>query len=227
MSPSQHIIPVGIGFSWAYIVRDEGTILVDTGFPGSEGILLSALREHGVLPGDLRLILITHGHADHAGSGAALRQATGALVAAGHHEVGRLRTGISGKLKATSLAGRIFGLFCGRKRLSRYPPLEPDILIDSEYDLLVHGVHGCVIPTPGHTEGSISVLLESGDAIVGDLISAALLFGSPAVPYFADDLYAWSGSIRSVLERSSGRIYTGHGGPFDVETINARLPFKK
>ena len=225
MSPSQHVIPVRIGYSFAYIVRDEGTILVDTGLPGSEGIVLSALREHGVKPCDLRLILITHGHADHAGSAAALKQETGALVAAGHHEVGRLRTGISGKLKATSLAGRIFGVICGRELFSRYPPVEPDILIDSKYDLLVHGVHGSVIPTPGHTEGSVSVLLESGDAIVGDLISASLLFGSPAVPYFADDLYTWSRSIHSVLERSQGRIYTGHGGPFDVGTIKSHLPF--
>jgi len=224
MSPSQQVIPVRIGFTTAYIVRDEGTIMVDTGFPGSEEIILSFLEKHGLSPDEVRLIIVTHGHADHAGSAAALKEVTGALVAAGHLEVGRLRTGRSGKLAPTGLAGHIFRLYCERK-FNRYPPVEPDILIDSNYDLIVHGVHGRIVPTPGHTAGSVSVLLESGDAIVGDLFFASFPFGSPAVPYFADDFYEWNGSIRSVLERSTGRIYIAHGGPFDVETIKQHLPY--
>ncbi|HUU76650.1 MAG TPA: MBL fold metallo-hydrolase [Methanoregulaceae archaeon] len=227
MSPSKHVIPVKIGLTTAYIVKSEGVILVDTGFPGSEEKILASLQEQGVAPGDVRLILLTHGHADHAGSAAALKEATGALVAAGHPEVGRLRTGRSGKLKATGLCGRIFGLYYCREAKSRYPPLEPDILIDSEYDLHVHGVHGIVIPTPGHTAGSLSVILDSGDVLVGDLIFGSFPMGKPAIPFFGEDLPAWSRSIYALLEKSPKMVYIAHGGPFEGEEIKRRLPFRK
>lgn len=227
MSPSQEIIPVRIGLTTAYIVRDEAVILVDTGFAGSENTILSALGEHGISPEEVRLILLTHGHADHAGSAAALKQATGALVAAGHPELGRLRTGRSGKLVPTGLCGHLFRFYCSRDLFCRYPPVEPDILIDSYYDLKVHGVHGYVIPTPGHTAGSVSVLLESGDAIAGDLMYASFPFGSPAVPFFVEDTCAWKRSVGLVMEKTSGRVYIAHGGPFDAETIRQHLSYQE
>jgi glyoxylase-like metal-dependent hydrolase (beta-lactamase superfamily II) len=42
--------------------------------------------------------------------------------------------------------------------------------------LSAFGIEGTVIPTPGHTEGSISVILPRGEAIAGDLLMGGFLF---------------------------------------------------
>lgn len=65
------------------IVGPEGVALVDTLEQGRERWLLDELAELGIEPGDLDLIVLTHGHGDHAGSAAALRAITGAPIAIG------------------------------------------------------------------------------------------------------------------------------------------------
>ena len=80
---TQSIIQLHAGtFTNAFLVQGEaGRLLVDTGPPGAEGRLLAALAAQGVDPESLALILITHGHTDHYGSAAALREHTGAPLA--------------------------------------------------------------------------------------------------------------------------------------------------
>jgi len=76
------IFTIQIGMiSRSYLVRQQGVILVDTGVPGSLETILSNMKPAGVSPSHFRLILLTHGHADHAGSARALRDLTGAPVA--------------------------------------------------------------------------------------------------------------------------------------------------
>jgi glyoxylase-like metal-dependent hydrolase (beta-lactamase superfamily II) len=58
-----------------------------------------------------------------------------------------------------------------------FPPVRPDILLPDEMPLQAFGVDGKVVYTPGHTAGSISVLLSTGEAIVGDLLMGGWLGG--------------------------------------------------
>src|SRR5690349_8998227 len=58
------------------VVDADGLTLIDTGAPGSEGAILGAIAELGKQPSDLRRIVLTHCHPDHAGSAAALQKAT-------------------------------------------------------------------------------------------------------------------------------------------------------
>jgi hypothetical protein len=57
---------------------DEGLVLVDTGYPGSAAAILEAVESLGRRPDDLRHIIVTHLHEDHAGSLAELKRQTGA-----------------------------------------------------------------------------------------------------------------------------------------------------
>ena len=61
---------------------DSGFVVIDTGPLGSEGAILAALAQLGD-PVDVRQIVLTHSHKDHAGSARALADATGAMVLAG------------------------------------------------------------------------------------------------------------------------------------------------
>jgi glyoxylase-like metal-dependent hydrolase (beta-lactamase superfamily II) len=72
------IIPIPIlpfGMVNAHLIRSEaGCILIDTGIPGSEHKIGRVLAKHGLSFRDIKLIVVTHAHTDHAGSAARLRE---------------------------------------------------------------------------------------------------------------------------------------------------------
>jgi glyoxylase-like metal-dependent hydrolase (beta-lactamase superfamily II) len=85
MSPSEIIrIPI-LPFNMvnAHLIKSNaGCILVDAGIPGSERKIARSLSQHGLSFQDIRLIIVTHAHTDHAGSAARLRQLSGAPILA-------------------------------------------------------------------------------------------------------------------------------------------------
>src|SRR3954466_11506653 len=62
------------------LVADGEAVLLDTGFPGDAPRIRRTMAEIGVGPKDVRAILLTHGHIDHAGNAAELRDWTGAPI---------------------------------------------------------------------------------------------------------------------------------------------------
>jgi glyoxylase-like metal-dependent hydrolase (beta-lactamase superfamily II) len=84
-----------------------------------------------------------------------------------------------------------------------------------------YGLAGRVISTPGHTPGSVSVLLDSGEAIVGDMVIGDFfwLLRRPGPPLIAWDLERNWESARRFLGLSPRIVYVGHGGPFQPEDL--------
>ena len=217
------VIQIRMGMVSSFIVRQEGVILIDTGLPGNEEVILRAMEKAGVAPDDVRLILLTHGHGDHAGSAAELRAKTGARVAIHTNDAGMIRTGNQGRLNATGLTGLVVGLMIGAGRKPGFPSLEPDILLTDLMDLKPYGIQGMVIPTPGHTPGSVSVILGNGDAIVGDLIVPTIPSGRPRLPFWADNINDAKSSVGRVLSYHPKRIFLAHGGPFEAELVKRSI----
>ena len=107
---------------------------------------------------------------------------------------------------------------------AKAPPVKPDILIEDELDLKKFGVEGRVIHTPGHTHGSVSVILPGGEIIVGDTIMRGMLrWWQPHYPLFADDMPQLKKSIRLILRQKPTKIFSGHGGPFDPNTVQRKF----
>lgn len=115
----------------------------------------------------------------------------------------------------TSLSGHIIKSLFIRTDRSVSKALKVDIVLEGDEDLHEFGVSGRVIHTPGHTEGSISLILSDGKAIVGDLMMGGILFKKvPHYPLFANDISRLRESIRKIIQLSPKVIYASHGGPF-------------
>lgn len=211
----QQIIPIYLKYSNAHMIKNGTLVLVDTGYTGNADKILAAIREEGKLK-ELSLILITHGHLDHIGSLPELRKSLGARVAVHRSEVEALRTGKSVSQKRASILGRL----AGSRGAKGWEPVQPDIVIDGEMDLKEFRIDGTVIPTPGHTAGSVSVLLGSGEALVGDLVVGGMInHGKPSHSLFAEDKEQVTRSVGILLERGAKVFYGSHGGPFTAEEV--------
>ena len=225
MNPiNQVVIPVPMGTVTAYLVKGNRTILVDAGNPGSAAKILKRAAAHGIDQKQISLIVLTHAHRDHTGDLPALKQATGAAVAAHRDEAEALRRGVNQHLKPTGLTGRIFKLFVKEKEQEKGQAVVPDLFINKELDLKPYGIKGKIISTPGHTPGSVSVILTGGEAVIGDLLMGGFIRRrSPGYPLFAHDLRRVERSLKLVMKLKPRIVYASHGGPFKPEVINKRL----
>ncbi|MFD8413853.1 MBL fold metallo-hydrolase [Streptomyces sp. NPDC059650] len=205
----------------AYLLLGRRPVIVDAGTPGSGALIRDAAARHGVDPADIALIVITHGHIDHFGSAAELARLTGAPVAGHAADVQTFRSGRAREpLLPTGPMGRLMDR--NPKLHATAEPFEPEVLVRGETSLHDFGIDGRIMPTPGHTAGSISVLTDDGDLVAGDLVANSfmgLIPGRPANPPFHDDPQQNLASLREMLALEPTRLYVGHGTPLDPRRV--------
>jgi glyoxylase-like metal-dependent hydrolase (beta-lactamase superfamily II) len=204
---------------------DAGCILVDSGIPGSERKIARALARNRLSFNDIKLIIVTHAHTDHAGSAARLRELSRAPILAHSDDADFYSRKAPMTFCPTSRVGRLF-----LKTPMPHQPYEgfvPDIMMKNgdSLNLLDFGVDGFVRHTAGHTPGSIAVELSSQDALVGDLLASGILIGGIALtgrairPPFEDDPHRVARELERLVQRGAKRFYMGHGGPLEVAEV--------
>lgn len=224
----QYTLGISNGF---FIFGSSGVIAVDTGLSESEEDFLKVCKEAGIKPSDIKLIVISHGHVDHFFNAAAMKRFTGAPLLCHKSAVRFLTEGIFPDVQGRTPIGKAI---LARQAVEgdpcdHVPTVRPDITIDSEYDLRPWGIDGKIIMTPGHSRGCISVILDSGEAIVGDIIAAPPETGIPGLAYFTypgstdEELFS---SVEQILQQAT-IIYSGHGGPFEHDVVAKALEDEK
>lgn len=154
---------VNVGYaSTNYYVIGAGTsrLLVDAGWPGTMGQLLANLRRKGIRLGEIRCLLATHYHPDHAGLVQELRnEGLRLLVMEGQREA-------IPALKQWMKPGMGY--------------VDIDVgdaavlpLAESRAFLATLDIAGEIVSTPGHSDDSVSLVLDSRDAFTGDLQSVS------------------------------------------------------
>jgi glyoxylase-like metal-dependent hydrolase (beta-lactamase superfamily II) len=222
------ITSVPLGFCQCYVLRGDGVIAVDAGAPSKGSRLLHALRSEHLSPRDLNLVVITHGHWDHIGSAAEIKAATGAKIAMHRAEVGWLENSLKPLSPGVTAWGKILrAMHRPFMPLIDIPATGVDIVLDDEpFSLWAYGIPGQVIHTPGHSPGSVSLLLESGDAFVGDLaMNRPPLRFSPGLPIFADQPSDVIKSWKTLLALGAKMVYPAHGKPFPSSIIARRITY--
>jgi glyoxylase-like metal-dependent hydrolase (beta-lactamase superfamily II) len=221
---SQRIIPIDLGFATVFILADKKTILVDTGLPDSAGKIIDKMHKHGFSEKDLALIFLTHGHIDHFGAAHELRDVSGAPVAAHAADAPYISSGTNPPVNTTDKIGKFVRSFIDERAAKTVKGCPVDIFLRDGDDLSPYGISASVVHTPGHTEGSVSLLLPDNCAIVADMMMSRLVEPLiPRYPFFADDANLVRHGLQNLLDRGIQKFYSSHGGPFGRAAVERLL----
>ncbi|MFO0619037.1 MAG: MBL fold metallo-hydrolase [Polyangiaceae bacterium] len=228
VSPTVKVIELGGLYNVTLLIGAK-PVLVDTGPPEAFDDLVKALAAEGIEARSLALVVLTHGHSDHAG-GAARLQALGVPVFAHEGDLPYLESGDHDQLFATNFEAVFAQPFISPK----YPKLVPDVVMRGTAPLSLepYGLDAEVVWAGGHTPGSIVVHASNGAVVLGDLIRGGWLGGLVGRNAPATHLYhAWpveegkaqaEGFARRVARCEDVKVaFVGHGGPIPIEALRS------
>ena len=222
------VIPLALrGPVFAYAARyGDKAILVDAGFPGEEENVCLLLHQHGIKMSDISLIVLTQARIDHYGSAPALRRLLGAPIAITAVDAPVLRHGEQfPHMLISPVNWFLYERY--RKKYQRFGellmPFKADIIVQDQLSLASFGLPGSLLHTPGPTAGSLSVVFDDGQAIIGDLLTTGWLTRKivGSLPVFDKGLM--KRSLRTLLALRPSVFYTGHSLPIKVEENRKRI----
>jgi glyoxylase-like metal-dependent hydrolase (beta-lactamase superfamily II) len=173
--PGLYLLPFAVGN--AYVWRgSDGLTLIDCGLPGSGPAISAALRSLGDGPADVRRLILTHFHPDHAGSAAEVASFGDVQVLAHSADAPYIRGTSAGP--APDLAEWEKPLFAQIASQLPAGPAEAgagariDIELADGTEVALGGTTALVVAVPGHTPGSIALHLPAeGVLLTGDTIA--------------------------------------------------------
>jgi metallo-beta-lactamase class B len=190
------------------VVTPAGHVLIDAGLEESAPIVMANIRTLGFRVEDVKILLSTHAHADHAGGLAQLKAASGARLYAGAADVELLERG-----------GR--GDFAFGDTLP-FPPVTADVASRDGQEVVLGGVRFRAVGTPGHTKGCTSWAFTIDDGgverrvvmIGGTTAPGYRLVNNPAYPRIVED---FEGTFRTLRSLQADIVFEGHGFAFDLD----------
>ncbi len=186
-----NIVNVGYHSTNYYAVEiNNGKLLIDCGWPGTYPQFTAEMKRKGVGPNEIQYILVTHFHPDHAGLVQEFKDRGSKLIV--------METQVGSIAPLNDLV---------RKKFYPYTELQEDDnfnlkFIDSREFLASLGLAGEIISTPGHSNDSVTLILDEGFAFTGDLRSRFL------VP---DDDKVTHDSWAKIYQHQIRKIYPAHG----------------
>ncbi|MFI2204927.1 MBL fold metallo-hydrolase [Streptomyces sp. NPDC020192] len=207
--PRLHLLRFPVG--QAYLWRDDDELtLIDAGVLGAGRTIADAITSLGRAPGEVRRIVLTHFHEDHAGGAGEFAALSGAEVLAHHLDAPFVRGELPGpppRFEDWELPIHAEAV----KHLPQGTPVPPAAVTGvSDGDVLAFGGGARVIHVPGHTDGSIALFLPAeGVLFTGDTIAASDGTVIPGV--FNLDRPQLLASIRRLAELDAEVACFGHG----------------
>jgi glyoxylase-like metal-dependent hydrolase (beta-lactamase superfamily II) len=188
------------------VANGKDAFLVDTGSAIGYDQVLAECSKY-----NMKLIVLTHTHFDHAENAAKLSKHFNIPVACHEADVELFESYDKQPMESYGIVGKVV-LDTSLKVLRETPVEKPEnlILIKDGDDLSAYGFDAKIIGLPGHTKGSIGVDVEGKDLLVGDELDNWI---SPATGHLYNDLDAIKKSADKITALGERTIYYGHGKP--------------
>jgi len=187
-----NILNVGYDSTNYYLLDIKGgKLLVDNGWPGTLPKFLSVLKRKDVSPDEIKYLLVTHFHPDHSGLTQELKNMGASLIL------------LESQVDCT---GEMDELYKSKKLPFLPISSEKNIVFsfaESRPFLTSLGLQGEIIPTPGHSDDSVTLILDEGFAFTGDL---------PPRFIVPDEDVTTRQSWDRIYQHKIKRIHPGHGG---------------
>jgi glyoxylase-like metal-dependent hydrolase (beta-lactamase superfamily II) len=194
----------------SYLLDGDEPALVDCGPASSLKGLRAGLAEQGLEVGDLRHLVLTHIHLDHAGAaGSLVRESPGLLVHVSEIGAPHLIDPSRLERSARRLYGGDFDNLWGE--LVPVPEENVRVLEDRVLDLEA-------FPTPGHASHHVSFLAPDGSCFAGDAAGVRIPPGryvAPVAPPPDIDVEAWERTLDAIEQRRPTRLLLAHFGVAD------------
>ena len=202
----------------AYLVRaGDGFILIDTGFRSNRKALDAALTGAGCGVGDLKLILITHGDADHSSNAVYVSRKYRAKIATHQAEIAAVESGDMFQSRGKpSTMRRLLKPIMSLFKLKKHERFTPDVLLADGDRLDAYGLDATIYHVPGHTRGSLAVLTQDGAFFSGDFMENRT---KPSIATFVDDAATLRKQFERIKTLNIQTVYPGHGKPFSLEEM--------
>ncbi len=201
-------------------------ILIDTGVKRCLGRVSSGINAIGQNSCDY--IVLTHSHHDHAANAASISKQYNAKIILHKSETELLEKGISKLPKGTIPVTKFLVDNFENKVSSKFAfdPKKCDIAVDRYYDLNELGFRAYIMHTPGHTKGSISIIVDGEIAIVGDAMFG--IFKGSIFPPYADDVSGMVKSWGRLVDTGCKLFLPAHGSANTRELVtNQYNKYKK
>ncbi len=199
------------------ICSENGNTLVDTGRESAYKRLQKNIRSLNLKPENIDLLILTHTHYDHCQNAFKIKEQTSCKVIVSEREAEYSEHGFTPLPDGTFAITRFIfdlGKRIGQRRFG-YKPFTTDMLVTGVLNLETLRI--TLIPTAGHSKGSVSVIIDNEIAIVGDALFG--VFAKSVFPPFADDTNEMINSWGKLLKTGCNTFLPGHGHEIKRELL--------
>ena len=226
-----HTIKLGIVNVFVVPCKD-GYLLVDSGSSHTYNQLLEKLHTMNISVDDIRYLLLTHNHEDHAGAAACLRHHNKNIRLIVHkNNIPFLEKG-SGSIagaqpptKALTVFLDLYAKISPNEQIYAPLTIKPDdiVLDGDDFDVLsAIDIPGSIYYTPGHTNNHIVVIFQGGDVLCGDIAfnyRPFQIFGTGLHPILIQDKAEVYRSWQKIYQHGGKNIIPSHGEPFPITKL--------
>ena len=231
-TPACSIVSIRLSMSHTYLIPCQGGYLqVDAGYKHDYPLYRKNLTRAGIALENVRYLLLTHHHDDHAGFLNELTRDTDLTIIAHEQAAGLLRSGRNDKTRGGGYVSGFIKFAAGLKMrfdprwTLTFPPFtlrRKDILLtgDDTNVLRQLGIAGTILYTPGHCIDHLSIILDTGEAFCGDAAASFLLWaGTRYCTVFMTDMEETYRSWDKMLNSGAQTIYPAHGRLFPANKL--------
>jgi glyoxylase-like metal-dependent hydrolase (beta-lactamase superfamily II) len=217
--------------AYSHLVETEDALyLIDAGMVGHGRSVLRKIRDIGRDPREIRLVVVTHGHADHFGGLPEILDEYDDFEIVTHPEHARVVSTGSVLISPGLNPYSKFYELIARNSLPRMRlrGVGSVIALDDGARLDEYGLAGRIVYTTGHSTGDISLLLDDGTAFVGDAVQGRRIPGltRPELPNMALDVDEVLASWEALLDAGATTIYPAHGSVISADDLRPVLSRK-